>query len=221
MPDWDAIVRNRLPRLSARTEEELEIAKEFATHLEDLYEHYRSHRLPETEALQRTLDAADLDNISSSLQHATSKEGNVNRRTKTLWLPGLATLTAASVSLMVLQQIVWLQPRIWWKDGGALVIHGSWFLLLPLCGAVGAYLSRRAGGSRGLSITAGIFPAIVMLGVFSVFLPIAIAIERNAYVIQHPLYFVLSMLNWTVLPAVFLILGALVVNLKTKISVGG
>ncbi|HEY4904092.1 MAG TPA: hypothetical protein VIH89_11510 [Candidatus Sulfotelmatobacter sp.] len=133
----------------------------------------------------------------------------MNNRTKTLWLPGLAALTAASVLLMLLERIVMLQPRLWWKDSGVLAIHASWWILLPLCGAAGAYLSRRGGGQRLARLAAGLFPAIVMLCVFCFVLPVSVLIERNAFVMQHPLYFLLALINWTVVPGLALLLGTL------------
>jgi hypothetical protein len=84
----------------------------------------------------------------------------------------------------------------------------SWLALLPLCGAAGAYLSRRAGGASLNCLVAGTFPALAMLGVFCLLLPIGIVIQRNAFLIHHPLYFGLALLNWTVLPGALLLLGA-------------
>ena len=49
----------------------------------------------------------------------------------------------------------------------------------------------------------------IMLAVFSVFLPIAIFMERNTYVMNHPRYFGLALLAWTCVPGTALLLGGL------------
>jgi RsiW-degrading membrane proteinase PrsW (M82 family) len=93
----------------------------------------------------------------------------MNHRTKTLWMPGLISLTAAMVFLMV-SELVSPQPRFLLPDSFGVVHTGStsanvllvaylpWLVLLPLCGAAGAFLSRRAGGQRPARLAAGMFP---------------------------------------------------------------
>jgi len=140
----------------------------------------------------------------------------MNYRTKALWLPGLAALTTASVFLMVLQ-LSSLQPRIWWKDGGG-VLYIPWLILLPLCGAAGAYLSRRGGGRRWTCLLAGLFPAFVMLAALCVLLFVGLFVDRNPFITGHLVYFLLVVLNWTVLPAVPLLLGAVPVFCRSQAS---
>jgi hypothetical protein len=210
VPEWDVIVREKLKDLGLGVPQQEEIADELADHLEDIYEQFLEEGLCEPEALRLTIqEAADWRKLARNIRRARRKEDVMNNRTKTIWLPGLAALTAASVSLMLLERIVMLQPRLWWKDSGVLAIHASWWILLPLCGAAGAYLSRRGGGQRLARLAAGLFPAIVMLCVFCFVLPVSVLIERNAFVMQHPLYFLLALINWTVVPGLALLLGAL------------
>ena len=133
----------------------------------------------------------------------------MNQRSRTFWLPGLITLTLASVSLTVMQLFAFSRPRQYWVDGGNVQVGIFWLLSLLPCGAFGAYLSRRAGGSRWSSVVVSLFPSLTMLGVFCVVLPIAIFIERNTYVIHHLRHFGLALLAWTVVPGAPLLLGAL------------
>jgi hypothetical protein len=70
-------------------------------------------------------------------------------------------------------------------------------------------MSRRAGGTRLACVAASLFPAIVVLCIFCFVLPVSIVVEKNTFVMQHPLYFVLAMVNWTMVPGLALILGAL------------
>ncbi len=133
----------------------------------------------------------------------------MNARTKTLWLPGLVTFATASILLMLLERFAYLRPTIWLHDGGALVISLSWWILLPLCGAAGAYLSHRAGGKPAACVAASLFPAIVMLCVFGFVLAVSIVIERNQFVMQHPVHFLLAIVSWIIIPGCALLLGAL------------
>ena len=133
----------------------------------------------------------------------------MNQRSRTLWVPGLITLTLASVSLMVLQMFTFSRPRVHWIDGAEVVVAFGWLLSLVPCGALGAYLSRRAGGSRRNSIIASLFPSLVMLAVLCLVLPVRLFIERNTYLLHHPWYFGRLLLTWIVVPGFALLLGAL------------
>ena len=138
----------------------------------------------------------------------------MNQRSRTLWLPGLVTLTLASVSLMLMQLFAFSRPRAYWVDGVNVEVGLFWLLSLVPCGALGAYMSCGAGGTRWNSMLASLFPSLTMLGVFCVVLPIAIFIERNTYVIHHLRPFGLALLAWTIVPGVPSLLGALPVLWK-------
>jgi hypothetical protein len=210
MHDWKQIVGNSLGSLQLSAREQKETVAELAGHLEELYESLRAGGLPEQEALERCVSQLSEARLAArNFERAKREEGTMNHRSKTLWLPGLVALTLASVFLMVLQRFGSLQPRIYRVDDGILVLHLPWLMLLPFCGAAGAYLSRRAGGRSLNCLVAGVFPALIMLGVFCLMLPIGIVIQQNAYIIHHPLYFGLALLNWTVLPGAVLLLGAI------------
>jgi hypothetical protein len=208
MPDWNAEVRKNLKNLGLTPQHQEEVIAELAGHLHDHYEQLRAQGMSESEAFEHSLkQASGWRRMSRRIRYAKREEDGMNYRTRALWLPGLAALVAASVFLMVLQ-LTGVQPKIWWKDGGAVVLHVPWLMLLPLCGAAGAYLSWRAGGRRLARLAAGLFPALMMLAVFCVILPVGILIERNAFIIRHPVYFVLTILNWTVVPGLALLVGA-------------
>jgi hypothetical protein len=216
MHDWIAVVRENLNELDLPAEQEQAVVTEMAAHLEDLYEDYLRKGLSDAEAFQCSLEqATGLRTTRRKIRRAKCKEGLMNSRTKTLWLPGLATLSAASISLMLLQQFAYLHPEVWQKDGGALVVDLPWLLLLPLCGALGAYLSQRARGQRIASLVAGLFPSIIMFAVFCVLIPVGVLVERNQFIIHHPTYFMLALVNWMVIPALLLFLGVVVVWLRS------
>jgi hypothetical protein len=210
VPEWKSIVQSNLKDLDLCLGEREEIAAELAGHLEDRYEQFLALGQSESEALRLALEeTTPWQDLAKNITRAKRKEEVMNSRTKTLWLPGLAAFATASILLMLLERFVYLRPTLWLQDGGVLVIYASWWILLPLCGAAGAYLSRRAGGKRSAGLAASLFPALVMLCVFCFVLPVSIVIERNPFVIQHLVYFLLALVNWTVIPGVFLLVGAL------------
>jgi hypothetical protein len=71
----------------------------------------------------------------------------MNYRTKTLWLPGLISLAAAMI-VFTISTRVGLQPQFLARGLSNAVVYLGWLLPLPFCGAIGAFLSRRAGGQR-------------------------------------------------------------------------
>jgi hypothetical protein len=223
VPEWNEIVRKNLRNLRVTPEQREEVAQELAGHLEDLYEQLQESGHCESEALRLTMQATgNWKELAKKIRRAKREEAVMNKRTQVLWLPGLVAFTTASILLMTLQhavlsrptvllileQIVRLRPTLWWKDQVD-VIYFCWWVLLPLCGAAGAYLSRRAGGTRLACIAASLFPSIIMSFVFCFVLPVSIVLEKNTFVMQHPLYFALAFVNWTMVPGLALILGAL------------
>ena len=215
MRDWRRIVCENLRKSRLKAGDQAELVAELASHLEELYECLRADGLPEVEAFERCMSQLLEAQIAArDFDRAKCKEGGMNYRSKTLWLPGLVTLTLASVSLMVMQVFAFSRPRVYWVDGVNVEVGLFWLLSLVPCGALGAYMSCRAGGTRWNSILASLFPSLTMLGVFCVVLPIAVFIERNTYVIHHLRPFGLALLAWTVVPGAVLLLGALPVLWK-------
>jgi hypothetical protein len=53
-----------------------------------------------------------------------------------------------------------------------------WLMSLPLFGALGAYLSSRAGGSRGTVLFASVFPVLALTAAFLLMFPIGLILER-------------------------------------------
>jgi hypothetical protein len=223
VPDWKPIVVLHLNGLDLDPPLRRELVAELAGHLEDRYDQLLAQGMIEADARRLVLDETpDWRGLVEDIKRIKHRENPMNRRTKILWLPGLVAFSTASILLMALQRlimlrpsllltlqrVVGLRPTLWWRDQVD-PIFLCWWILLPLCGAAGAYLSRRAGGTRFASVAASLFPSIVMLCIFCFVLPVSIVIDKNAVVRQHPFYFVLAMVNWTMVPGMALILGAL------------
>jgi hypothetical protein len=98
----------------------------------------------------------------------------MNNRTKTLWLSSRISLGAAMAVLMISTKPYRLD---WLPGAGSLYLHtatgtslplGAYLpclVLLPFCGSLGAYLSRRAGGPLRLRLVGGLFPWMALFGV--------------------------------------------------------
>jgi hypothetical protein len=210
MHDWQQKIREHLESCTAAAEIREEIIEELAAHLEEAYEEARAHGLAETESLNRTLqEVQNWSVLAADIQRATTEETSMNSRTKSFWLPALASFAAASLFLLVLTRIS-LQPQFLVRLNSGLgpVFYMGWLFAQIPFGALGAFLSRRAGGTRSARVIAGIFPAIVMFGLWAVVIPVSVFAEHNTFVLQHPLSYALGILPLVVLPALALTLGA-------------
>jgi len=204
MPDWERFVRRRMQRLTGAAKED--VVAELAHHLEETYEQARSTGLTERAAIRVTLQEVRNWNVLATEIGRAKQEAAMNHRTKSLWIPGLATLLGASVLLMAVQ-FSGFNPRLAWVRGIGMLFYWPWLAGLPLFGAVGAYLSRRAKGSVRTRVLAGLAPALVMLVVMSLILPFGLAIDGFHFF--RLVAFGLGLLNWVFFPAACLLLGTL------------
>jgi hypothetical protein len=136
---------------------------------------------------------------------AATERNLLNQRTKSLWLPALTTFFGASLSLM-LCQFFGLQPRIVWVGRIPMWFYWPWLTSLPVFGAMGASLSRRAQGLAPARLAAGLSPALIMLTVMLLILPWGLAIDGMDFF--RLVSFGLGLINWVAIPAIALLLGA-------------
>lgn len=130
----------------------------------------------------------------------------MNYRTRSLWLPALVTFLGASVSLM-LCQLLGMQPHIVWFERLAVSFYIPWLATLPLFGAAGAWLSRRAQGSMSMRFAAGISPGLIILIVMLLLLPWGLALDGLHFL--QLVSFGLALITWVLIPAMALSLGVL------------
>ncbi len=222
MPDWHQIVRRNLRVLKACSPEFAErVTQELADHLEDLYEGYLRAGLTEEISFQRTVDEAELS--LTTLKLRLLKEDHMNGFTRRVGLPGLLTFASAMAIAWVLD-FARIQPRtIWLSNGLFLSLPTVWFCLLPLCGALGAILSRRQGGSRLDGMMAAVFPAAVM-GIVLLLIFVAgwaISLFVNDYGWNWALAvpgLALGLASYAILTAIPLLLGAAASERAKRIS---
>ena len=216
MRDWNAIVRERMKSLGVAPAKQEEIIAELAGHLEDCFDERCEQGLCETEAVERALEeVADWHALARKIRRAKREESGMNSRTRQLWLPGLVSLTAANLLLMALSytslqpQLVTERSTAWFPGLALMAAYLPWVALQPLVGALGAWLSHRAGGGRAMRLCAALFPSIVMLACWGLFIPASAAVERNVSVLRHPIYLALGALVWVAPAMTGLLFGAL------------
>ncbi len=88
-----------------------------------------------------------------------------------------------------------------------MTFYWQWLATLPLFGAAGTYISRRAQGSLLSTFAAGLSPALITFGAMSVILPFGLAID--GFYAWRLVGFGLGLVNWVAVPAAALMLGAL------------
>jgi hypothetical protein len=207
MPDWKELVRQRMSSAGSSCDLKEEIIAELAAHLEETYAAALSQGSTEKAAVEFALqEVNDWHVLAANIRQAKSEGGIVNDRTRNLWLPGIASLLGASLLLLILQRTSY-QPRLMWFGHMAMLFYWPWLAGLPAFGALGAYLSKRAHGSKRTRLVAGLSPALVLFATFCVILPVGVAVD--GFSLFRFTYFCLAVTNWVVLPALALLLGAL------------
>jgi len=208
MPDWKALVLERLERLGLSPAQEEEIVSELASHLEDCYEECRTQGVDKSEAIERSLEqVASWPNLSRKIQGAKRKEEIMNYRTQTLWLPGLICMALSAGWMFLLQRTLAPGQGPWQHAGLPLALYLLWLATLPVFGAISACLSKRQGGEQLSRIAASLFLPLVMSG-FWIAVTIYVAIRVDGRPVQWANIF-LTALNWVVLPGLALLFGAL------------
>ena len=134
-------------------------------------------------------------------------------RVTRLWLPGLLTF-ALSMGLEALVQKFGPRPLIFSLEKGTpvLMFYTAWLLALPLVGAIGAYLSKRAGGSLRMVLGSSIFPVLPFAVVFLIAIPIGLVIGHNLPHYTVTVAFFTMGFGWVLLPGVALLIGGLLVQ---------
>jgi hypothetical protein len=218
MRDWQAIVERQLNGLALEPAESAEVIAELAEHLAETCEEFVKQGITEEEAVRRTLSQVqDWQKLSRLIQSARTKENVMTNRVKQFWLPSLLTLFL-SMGLLMLVQFFGPDPWViarksaWSLIAPVAVIYLPWLFSLPLIGAMGAYLSNRAGGSRRAMLTSIVFPVLPYFAFFLLALPVtAIFNDRLGHNIMFLALFV-GLLAWVVGPAAALLTGGALVQ---------
>ena len=217
MPDWSRLISERMGVLALSGAVRDEVVAELATHLEELHQACRARGASESQAVEIALSqATDWQELGREISDIKNEEAGMNDRSKQLWLPGLVTLTASMVWLMMLQRVNWNLGSSWFHESPPLMPDLMWLVTQPVFGAAGAYLSRRNGGTLIARLAAGIFPSIALLGLLIFITFTGFFVERNPFLWKHPAFFALVVFPWAILPAISLLIGVVPFVKMTK-----
>ena len=208
MRDWSSVVRSRLIALGIEAEREEQIRAELAGHLEDAYVDAIRRGCTEEDAVARALERVpDWTRLADAIRRADQKEGLMSPDAKTLWLPGMAALGCAAAVMLGLPRLL---PASLWLDPRATIPMTAGLLLSYLAfGALGAALSRRAGGGVAARVAAGVFPLALHVSVFVAVVVAAMFGDRRSPEAMQINFQLRAALTFIVIPAIALTVGTL------------
>lgn len=213
MPDWQKIVRCRLAGIALEQDEREEVIAELAAHLEEVYDALGKEGLSVEDAVRHALwQVDDWRKLQRKIQAARTKENRMNPRVKCLWLPGLLTFTLCMVLLDLAQKFGPAPLVLNLEHPPVLMFYTRWLLMLPFAGAIGACLSRRAGGSTRMVLLTSIFPVLPFATVFLIAIPAGLLLSRS---LAHHIVaasFLNLMTGWVLAPGIALLVGGVLVQ---------
>ena len=218
MPDWQELVRRRLSGLALDFNEKEEIHTELAAHLEESYEALCTEGLSDHDAVQKTLaQVGDWKDLQHRIFIAKRSGHRMQKRLHQLWIPGFLTLVLSMIFLAILQGLGFQARVVSWSGPRTTLFYLPWLLSLPFFGALGAYISSRAGGSRRTVLLASTCPALALTGAFLSMFPIGFVLGR---IIGRRVGFgvvattlLTDGIGWIVAPGAALLVGGLLVHL--------
>jgi hypothetical protein len=233
MPDWRKLVSQRLAGLALNAAEREEICSELAGHLEETYEALRRDGLPEREAVHRALSqVTNWTDLQRKIYCARAKENTMNPRTSRLWLPSLVTLAASFIALVAFgflglppgplgsrpHREEWSSHLITGIRSGRDTVneYTVWLMVLPFVGALGARLSRRAGGTLRDIVISGVFPALAWLTIILILLSFAASLGPGVETLIAPVgpFGLIAVL--VLIPGAGLLIGVLAYSAVSK-----
>ena len=134
----------------------------------------------------------------------------MNTRVRQLWAPvlftGLISVAVQFVALRVPQLPPWV---FFTRNGVSIVLAPLWMLALPFIGALGAWLSLRAGGNTRDRLLAALGSAWLNAGILTIGGSLLMIIERHFSLSIKLTAYIGYMIVSCLIPALFLALGAL------------
>ena len=217
MADWHELVRRRLSGLALDAADKDEVHAELAAHLEESYESLRTEGLTDCAAMQQALaQVSDWKCLQREVYFAKRGVFHMQKRLQQLWIPGFLTLILSTFSLMA-AQTGGFQPPILWSGSKPILVYVPWLVTLPFFGALGAYVSSRAGGSRAAMLLSSVFPSLAFTAAFLLMFPIGAAMGRVTGNDRDFSFVATALLkdgiSWLMIPGAALLVGGLVAHL--------
>lgn len=213
MPNWKQIVREKLRVFEICPPE---FTEELAGHLEDSYEDLLGEGIGAEAAFQHTLDQIKGHSRLRLWTWFLQEECMSGFISKAV-LAGLVT-AAAATSLNWALTLGHLSPEVNWLVGGQL--PRWWWCLLPLFGALGAFLSQYHGGSRLQRMAASLFPIAILCSV--VLIIFVVGFTMTGFVNHYQMAFArlesmgLVPPGFAAIPAALSLLGAGIAEVNSK-----
>lgn len=218
MPDWLELVRLRLTGLALEKDDLVQVVEELAGHLDDQYQSLLDKGISEQTATKCVLQQVmDWGELKSKIESSRLKEPTMNRRVSQFWFPAFLTILLAMSFLMIVEALgfePWVSSA-WGGPQGTVpvaVVYLPWLITLPFIGALGSYLSGRAGAPSWAVFASVMFPAVPYLAFFIIGLPTAVVLDGH---VAHNIAisaFLVGFGVWVVLPAIALLAGGLPVH---------
>lgn len=207
MPDWRPVLRQRLGRLGLSPQGEADVFDELGAHFEQLHEDAIAAGASPQQALEQAADQVpDWKRFRRDLR--CSKEDPMPRSPRTLLVPALTSALVIHALSWGVYLSGWRPPvHVRWPYGAPEWL--VWMAAAPLCGALGAWMSRRGGGDLRDRLLAGLAP---------VWTPTALLIlsflldmfDHPGFTLAQSVHALAGYtLDWVLMPTAALLLGAL------------
>jgi PadR family transcriptional regulator PadR len=135
------------------------------------------------------------------------QEDRMENRVRQLWIPGLVTFFGAAVSLVILGELGVEPAAFSATPMPPVMFYIPWLMVLPVFGALGAFLARRAN-SQGVAVhISSTFPAILMAIAMVTTLIIVLLVHGRTQTVLTPGTFLTAGLSWVLVPGVTLLVG--------------
>jgi len=179
MPDWQDRVRRELAGAVLEAAEREEVSAELAAHLEEACQALLAQGFSEESAARRALaEVGDWHALGANIA-AAKREGKMKDGWKWLVLPGL-TATLVAGALEMLFRALGARPLTVYASGvPVFLVCLPWLASLPLAGALGAYLSQRAGAERRWWLVSSVFPILPFLAAVLLALPVSLLLDPH------------------------------------------
>lgn len=214
MPDWRKLVADKLTGLRLPEAQKQEIVEELASHLEDTFEERRGSGLSDSAAMNAALnEVLDWHELRRRIAIAKREERPMNDRTRKLWLPALASVSAAVIFQAGLAFLSY-RPEMLFRSHVSQWMYILWLIAQVACGAIGASLSRRAGGGWPARVGAAMTTSTILLTAMIAVAAISWVVRATG--IWRPDFgsvdmdiFTRAIVTGVLIPGVALLLGAL------------
>jgi hypothetical protein len=206
VPDFDAMVRERLGDLKLSRDEQEEVYAEISGHLELHFAAEVESGAVEPVALRDAdRQVGDWDSFRKSIQ--ITKGDFMSKRLHRIWIPGLVV---GVIFLLAQNALIHLrEPQIIPFYGAVLNFDWARIPMAIIAGACIACWSRAMGGTVANRIAATLVPTAAFAALMLLMAPIAISVDRHISVALQ-LWIIFSFLLWmAILPAATMFLGAL------------